>query len=97
MARQLNIYPFEPGYKARDTAIEAARAMKHKAPSLRDRCYAWIAVCPSTADYVADRLGSTEFSVRPRISELVARGLVEDSGLRRENKSGRMAIVWRIV
>lgn len=34
--------------------------------------------------------------LRSRRAELVALGLVEDSGERRELKTGRQAIVWRI-
>jgi predicted ArsR family transcriptional regulator len=48
----------------------------------------------ATADEIAAALGRSQFTVRPRCSELLARGLIRDSGVRRENLSGRSAIVW---
>jgi hypothetical protein len=35
-------------------------------------------------------------NVRPRTSELSARGLIEDSGARATASGGRLAIVWRV-
>lgn len=48
-----------------------------------------------TADEVAERLGASPLAVRPRISELHKRGLIEDTGeLRLNLVSGRAASVW---
>ena len=34
-------------------------------------------------------------AIRPRISELRAAGLIEDTGHRRKNKSGMSACIWQ--
>ena len=47
-----------------------------------------------TADEAAAKLGLTPFTARPRCTELNKLGKIMDSGLRRENESGRRAIVW---
>lgn len=44
--------------------------------------YGWVMASPS--------------GIRSRRSELVAMGLVEDSGMRKKSWSGRNAIVWRL-
>jgi len=49
-----------------------------------------------TTDECAERLGETVLSIRPRFTELAAKGEIEDSGIRRKNASGRSATVWRI-
>lgn len=46
-----------------------------------------------TPDEVAARLGLSVLTVRPRCSELMRRGRIVDSGLRRVNASGRKAKV----
>ena len=48
-----------------------------------------------TADEVAERLGQSVLSVRPRISELKAKGKIEATAKRRCNVSGKRAVVWR--
>lgn len=85
----------DPQYKRRDTAKDAAASMKDSAPILRDKCYKYLLAFPATADEVAAALNKTVLAVRPRISELANAGLIEDSGERRKNSSGRSAIVWR--
>lgn len=50
---------------------------------------------PQTADEVAEALGESVLAVRPRISEMVRENLVVATGMRRPNKSGRTAWVWR--
>jgi predicted ArsR family transcriptional regulator len=89
-------YPRAPGWKRRATSREAAEAMKERAPTLRDRCFSSLCQSPKTADEVAAELGSTVLATRPRIAELVAMGCLKDSGLRRNNASGRPAIVWTL-
>jgi predicted ArsR family transcriptional regulator len=88
-------YPDVPGHKGRDTGVAAAEAMKPKAALLRDRVLAEIRKRPSTPDEVAGRLRLSVLSVRPRTTELSAQNLIVDTGERRENASGRKAIVWR--
>jgi predicted HTH transcriptional regulator len=89
-------YPDAPGYKERDTSRKSADSMKDAAPLLRDKCLAAIRRAPAglTADEVAERLGETVLSVRPRITELLHGGKVKDTGQRRRNASQRSAKVW---
>lgn len=91
-------YPNSPGYKKRDTAKRAAKEMKEQAPSLRDRCLKVIRDHPNgiTADLVAKALGKSVLSVRPRVTELAAKGLIVDSGRRGKNSSGKRAISWKV-
>jgi predicted ArsR family transcriptional regulator len=49
-----------------------------------------------TADEVAHALGESVLSVRPRICELGRTGKVQDTGRRRQNRSGRNAAVWEL-
>lgn len=91
-------YPDDPGFKARETSAAAAEAMADTAPILRARCLATLERSNGlTADEVAGRLGASILSVRPRISELTRLGKVRDCGDRRQNASGRRAIVWAAV
>jgi hypothetical protein len=64
--------------------------------TVRKEVLAYLAAHPdgATADEIAEALRRTPFTVRPRCSELLRRGLIVDSGLRRENTSGKKAIVW---
>lgn len=48
-----------------------------------------------TTHEIAASSGLPYESVTPRIKPLVAKGLVVDSGERREGRSGRKSIVWR--
>ncbi|HZZ98610.1 MAG TPA: hypothetical protein VFG51_01625 [Candidatus Saccharimonadia bacterium] len=89
-------YPDTPGYKKAGTSKDAAEEMKYEASTLRARCFhdlIWLG--PSTADELARHINKSVLAIRPRISELLAKGKIEDSGLRRKNVSGKSAIVWR--
>jgi hypothetical protein len=102
-------YPYSPGWKSDDTETsrEAAKAIKHSADALRCEALALLTEKPLTADEVAEALRTpfmsdadfAEFkrSIRPRVSELKADGLVEKTLMRRKNSSGRAAVVWRAV
>lgn len=79
------------------TSVAAAEALQPDAPTLRAEVLAAIRSAGAdglTADEAAVRLRLTPFTTRPRCTELRAAGLVEDSGRRRANASGRAAIVW---
>lgn len=96
-AYDLFSYPQAPGWKARDTARDAARAVKPRARLLRERITDLLyPALQLTADEAADILDVSILSVRPRFSELAADGYIVDSGLRRPNSSGKSAIVWRL-
>jgi len=89
-------YPASPGFKDRQTSREAAGAIEGRAPTLRDRCAGVVrqrGLQGCTADEAAELLGETILSIRPRFTELVRMGLIEDSGERRSNAPGRRAKV----
>ncbi len=90
-------YPFIPGFKptAPATSREASPSCE-SAATLRARCIQSLAICPGTADEIADRLGVSFLSIRPRISELRAQGTVVPSSVRRPNDSGKSAVVWQL-
>jgi hypothetical protein len=90
-------YPETPGYRRRDTSKAAAASVAPKVGLLRDRVLAAIKKRPSTADEIAVKLGETVLGVRPRTTELAKLEKIRDSGERRPNASGRMAIVWAAV
>jgi hypothetical protein len=89
-------YPTGPGWKEPSTSREAAASVD--ASTLRlavrgclDRHGAM------TADECAARLGLSVLTIRPRFSELKARGEIADTGQRRRNASGKRASVWELV
>ena len=90
-------YPHAPGYRDLDTSRDAAHGVAGRANLLRDRCMAALTRKPMTADETADALGENLLSIRPRITELIRLGKIEDSGDRRANASGRRAKVWRVI
>lgn len=95
-------YPEEPGFKEPTTSRDAAEKIKPVVKTLRDQAIEALRLAwPGglTADEIAAKLGRREFSIRPRLSELVklraieprtSKGVVE----RRGNISGMSAIVW---
>jgi hypothetical protein len=90
-------YPDKPGHRGVDTSIMAAVALAPKLGRLQRMVHAAIAsVAPQglTADELAANLRLDRYSVQPRTSELRLKGLIADSGLRRPNRTGKMAIVW---
>lgn len=88
-------YPHTPGWKKVGTSSEAAHAVKSKAATLREKVLRVLSFAALTADEVAQRIDESVLSVRPRLSELSARGMIEETGQRRRNASGKMAAVWR--
>jgi predicted HTH transcriptional regulator len=88
-------YPNVPGFKRRDTSQDAAAQMQHESSQLQTACLSVIVDAPSTADEVAETLRRSILTIRPRLSELVAKNKIEDSGVRRHNLSGKRAIVWQ--
>lgn len=85
------------GYKNRDTSIEAASSMGSRARTLRRKVLELIKAHPKglTADECAAFLNETVLTIRPRVSELSSQGVITDTGGRRENVSGKKAIVWK--
>lgn len=91
-----NRYPNHPGSKVAtpETSRQAADSVASSAERLRDQCLSRLRVRASTADELAEYLGESVLSIRPRVSELVKMSKVQDSGARRKNRSGKSAAVW---
>ena len=90
-------YPNAPGHRNVETSIAAATALAPKLGRLQRMAEAAIRDAGAhglTADELAERLGLDRWSIQPRTSELKRKGLIRDSGRRRLNASGKMAIVW---
>lgn len=93
----MNAYPDAPDHRNVDTSIAAAEALAPKLGRLQRmaetaiRDAGWLGL---TADELAARLNMDRWSIQPRTSELKRKGLIRDSGQRRRNTTGKMAIVW---
>ena len=94
----MSTYPDAPGHRNVDTSIAAAEALAPKLGRLQRMAEGAIrdAGAPHglTADELAARLDMDRWSIQPRTSELKRKGLIRDSGQRRPNSTGKLAIVW---
>lgn len=88
-------YPDTPGHQHTDTSLAAAQAIAPDARTLRKQTLDVIRAEPHTADEVAKLLCYSILAIRPRVTELHKLGHITDSGERRRNDSGKLAIVWR--
>lgn len=70
--------------------------MDGAAPSLRASVLIALQSTPGglTADEVAEKIGASILSIRPRVTELSKAGIIIPSCERRMNASGRRATVW---
>src|SRR3954469_23582098 len=86
-------YPVAPGSKERGGASEAAaKIIAPQVKGLRRKVLDVIAEGRElTADKIAFQLQRTSFSIRPRVSELLALGLIEKAPDRGRNESGMSA------
>jgi len=89
-------YPNVPGYKAQETSKQAAIEMTDEATGLQLDCLRALEEANRTADEIAGRFNKSILAIRPRLSELLRKGKIEDSGERRPNDSGKKAIVWKL-
>lgn len=93
----MSSYPDAPGHRDVETSVAAPEAI---APGLARRqrlARADIAEAGATgltADQLAARPEMDRWSIQPRTSELRRKGLIRDSGKRRQNATGKSAIVW---
>jgi predicted ArsR family transcriptional regulator len=88
-------YPDHPGAKVAGTSADAAVSMVPTASILRAQCLELVRKRgPLTADQCAEIIGRDRLAVRPRFSELNLAGQIKDTGIRRENSSGRKAVAW---
>jgi hypothetical protein len=81
----------------RGTTFAAARAITSRAATLRARVFVFIleqGERGATLEEIEQGMGMPGNTVRPRRVELEEKGWVKDSGMTRETRSGRKAIVW---
>lgn len=90
-------YPNVPGAWRSRTSRAAAEAVKPRAATLRGQVLAMLKAEALTADEVAARMKRTVLCIRPRLSELVKKELIFDTGNTRPNASGIAAVVWKSV
>lgn len=91
-------YPNSPGYKRLGTSQEAATEVKASSVSLTERVLKLLQREGGlTADQCAEKIEASVLAVRPRLSELLKKGLVRETAERRKNKSGKSAMVYRAV
>ena len=93
--KQLDI--FDTDYQSANytkTSQDALATIKPKIKTKREQVYDLLKVNSLTNYEIADELEMPLSSVCGRIRELQILNLVEDSGLRRETKYGKQAIVW---
>ena len=92
-------YPDAPGFKEKGGASEDAA--KRLAPALKKNQTEALnalhrAGKPLTADELAEFLGKTIVSIRPRVSELRRLGLIVSTGERRASSFGQASTVWKL-
>jgi predicted transcriptional regulator len=86
------------GYKELTTSKSAAEAIERsgRAWALRKKVIEVFNTGKTgTADEIAEILGESILSIRPRCSELYALGLIEQTGIRRPSSGGKMSHVWK--
>ena len=93
----MSAYPAAPGHRGVETSVAARDTLAPKLGRLQRmaetaiREAGWLGL---TADELATRLELDRWSIQPRTSELKRKGLIRDSGQRRSNATGKLAIVW---
>jgi hypothetical protein len=92
-----DIYPMSPGFKSDGTSRQAANAIAPMARNLRGRVLEYIkaSTAPPMADEIADQLGKSVLSVRPRVAELHRLGEIRPAESRGKNESGHAAARWK--
>lgn len=93
----MDTYPNAPGHRNVDTSVAAADALAPKLGRLQRMAEGAIREAGPrglTADELAARLELDRWSIQPRTSELRRKGRIRDSGQRRPNCTGKLAIVW---
>lgn len=90
----MNTYPEVAGFKELTTSAEAAATVDVN--RLRRLVMRTLSIFgPLTADEVAEKVAMDVLTIRPRLSELRRLGMIMPSGERRQNRSGKSAIVWQ--
>ena len=81
----------------RDTSADAYASVKDRISAMQTQLLVALRASSTgaSADQLASMTGLGWSNARKRLSELAKAGMVEDSGKRAVNASGRRAIVWR--
>lgn len=90
-------YPDMPGHRGVQTSLEAARSIDIAASRLQRIALQAIRAAGArglTTHELAERVRIHRDALQPRTTELRQRGLIRDSGGRRQNATGKYAIVW---
>jgi len=80
-----------------DTSRLTHPDIKPHKPTLREMALEALAHGPSTADEAAAYSDVSPFAMRPRFTELLKAGKIEDTGKRRTSSNGKTSAVWRLV
>lgn len=88
-----------PYQRHSDTSLQAAIEAEPAAGTQRRRVFDLMFMAPRglTDHQMQEFLNMNPSTQRPRRIELVERGFVRDSGMRRQTPSGRWAVVWVMV
>jgi DNA-directed RNA polymerase specialized sigma24 family protein len=105
MTGEPSCYPDHPGHLGiteanRETSRSAANKVAPAPKSQRDKVRAALLEVyleGRSSDQIAEAIDVIRYSVRPRISELVAAGKVEATTERVKNSDGNSVVVWRAV
>lgn len=94
----INLYPDYPAYKTTtpETFALAALQIADRSGHLRNKVLDVLKNRNCTADEVAEKIGESVLSIRPRVSELRAMGKIVPTTLRRKNITGHSAVVWTV-
>lgn len=86
------------GYKAGLPAREAAQDQVPRTLIIRGLVLQALESTrhPLSSDEIAEMIEVDFISVRPRVSELLAKGLIRDSGSRRPSRYGRLVTGWEL-
>lgn len=89
-------YPDTPGHKGTATSRQAAHDIKPKQRHLQQRVLDSIraSIFGMSPEQIAEAIGESVYSVRPRCSELARKGLIKDSGRRGKTDFGKASISW---
>lgn len=85
-----------PSVRSSRTSAAAADGIRSGSAKLRQQVLDLLRACPGglTDEELQQRLGMNPSTERPRRVELVALGLVADSGRTGRTASGRSAVLW---
>jgi hypothetical protein len=94
-------YPYSPGSRGNspNTSYEAATTIAPIAPDHRARILAALQAHSAglCSEQIGRIVGLSVYAVRPRISELLALGIVEETGDTVKNDRGRNVTIWKAV